>query len=262
MPAYPSSTPASRHLTRASLFSVLALSACAGSSSPPAAGDAEATNDPYESTNRFFYGVDDKLVRYTIKPVSEGYVFVVPEPVRNGLHNVLTNLSSPVLFTNDVAEAKPRRAGDTFMRFIINSTAGGLGVFDVASGWGYPAHYTNFGITLGLWGVPSGPYLYLPLLGPSSPRAATGRAIDAAVDPFTYVPHGYGLLTLNWARYGLGLVDDYSRAMNDIDHVKAGALDPYATFRSLYRQHTQSQIDDIRNDTRATPPDWTPAPAP
>jgi phospholipid-binding lipoprotein MlaA len=243
---------ASRLLSRAGLLSVLALSACAGTSSTPATGDADDVNDPYESTNRFFYRVDDTLVRYTIKPVSQGYVAVVPTPVRNGLHNVLTNLSSPVLFTNDVAQANPKHAGDTFMRFIINSTAGGLGVFDVASGWGFPAHQTNFGVTLGLWGVPSGPYLYLPILGPSSPRGVAGTALDAAVDPFTYVPHGYGLLTLNWARYGLGVVDTYSRVSGDLDHVKAGALDPYATFRSLYRQHVQSQIDEARASRQAS----------
>jgi phospholipid-binding lipoprotein MlaA len=246
MPATQTPKPGRRHLARTSLLGVLALSACAGGTSAPAGSDADDVNDPYEQTNRFFYRVDDTLVRYTIKPVSQGYVAVVPTPVRTGLHNVLTNLSSPVLFTNDVAQAKPRRAGDTFMRFIINSTVGGLGVFDVASDWGYKAHETNFGVTLGLWGMPAGPYLYLPILGPSSPRGVAGTALDAAVDPFTYVPHGYGLITLNWARYGLGVVDTYSRVSGDLEHVKAGALDPYATFRSLYRQHVQSQIDEAR----------------
>ena len=254
MRALAQSPKAGRLATAAMMLSTLAgLGGCAGSA--PAAGDAEA-NDPYESTNRFFYKVDDTLVRYTIKPVSDGYVYVVPAPVRTGLHNVLVNLSSPVLFADDVSQGKPRRAGDTFMRFLINTTAGGLGTFDVAADWGYPGHASNFGVTLALWGVPSGPYLYLPLLGPSSPRALAGSGVDGALDPFSYVPHGYGLLTLNWARYGLGLLDTYSRNENDLEHVKAGALDPYATFRSLYVQHTQSQIDNARNDARATPPAW------
>jgi len=259
MPATQTPRPASRHLACAGLLSALALSACAGSK--PATGDDEAVNDPYESTNRFFYKVDDTLVRYTIKPVAQGYVAVVPTPVRTGLHNVLTNLSSPVLFTNDVAQASPKRASDTFMRFIINSTIGGLGIFDVATDWGSPGHETNFGVTLGLWGVPAGPYLYLPLLGPSSTRGIAGTALDTAVDPFTYVPHGYGLITLNWARYGLGIVDTYSRVSGDLDHVKAGALDPYATFRSLYRQHVQSQLDEARAAAKSTtPPAGTAAP--
>ncbi len=246
-----------------SLFAAaLALSACA--TRPPASdaaatADFEQTNDPLEPTNRFFYRVNNTLDTYTLKPAAQAYVYVVPAPVRTGVHNVLSNLSSPVLLADDVSQANPRRAGDTFMRFIINSTAGGLGVFDVASGWGYPSHDTNFGITLALWGVPAGPYLYLPLLGPSSPRAATGFGVDIALDPFTYVPRGYGLLTLNWARYGLGLLDARSRFASDLDHIKATALDPYATFRSLYRQNLDSQIEAARHDKPATPPAWASA---
>ncbi len=250
-------------LERLPLLLVTAALATSGCATRPPASDREATadfeqtNDPYEPANRFFYKVDDTVDRYTLKPVAQGYVYVVPAPVRTGVHNVLTNLSSPVLFADDVSQANPRRAGDTFMRFIINSTAGGLGVFDVATGWGYPAHTTSFGVTLALWGVPSGPFLYLPLLGPSSPRDATGYAIDNALDPFSYVPHGYGLKTFNWARYGVALVDLRSRHLADLDTVKKGALDPYATFRSLYRQNMQSQIEAARHDKPATPPAGT-----
>jgi phospholipid-binding lipoprotein MlaA len=157
-----------------------------------------------------------------------------------------------------VGEAKPRRAGDTFMRFLINSTAGVAGIFDVAKSVGYPEHYAGGDVTLALWGVPSGPYLYLPLLGPSSPRGAAGYAADAALDPFTYVPHGYGLRTMNWARYGLGVIDTRAALLTDLDKVKSSALDPYATFRSLYRQHEQSVIDAARADDRSTTPDWYP----
>ncbi len=248
-----------KHLLPSLLLTGLALSGCA--TRPPASdkeatADYEQTNDPFEPSNRFFYGVDDKLERYTLRPVAEGYNAVVPTPVRNGLHNALANLTSPVLFADDVSQANPRRAGDTFMRFIINSTAGGLGVFDVAKGLGYPAHETNFGVTLALWGVPDGPYMYLPLLGPNNPRSLAGRGVDSALDPFSYVPHGYGLLTLNWARYGLGLLDTYARLYPDLDRARAGALDPYATVRSLYRQNQASLIDASRHDKAETPPAW------
>lgn len=232
------------------------LGACA---TRPPASDAEAlqeyrqTNDPLEPTNRFFYKFNDTLDRYTFKPVAQGYVAVVPAPVRTGLHNVLANLSSPVLFGNDVLQANPRRAGDTLSRFLINSTVGVLGTFDVAKGWGIPGHDTSFNVTLGVWGVPDGPFLYLPILGPSSPRGVAGFAGDVALDPFTYVPHGYGLLTLNWARYGLGLVDARAALLGDLDKVQASALDPYATIRSLYRQHTASQIEEDRHDRPMTP---------
>jgi phospholipid-binding lipoprotein MlaA len=248
--------------TAAFLGAALLLAGCAGKSAPTTAADAgdaadeDQVNDPYENTNRFFYKVNDTIDTYSLKPIAQGYVYVTPQPVRTGIHNFLANISSPVLFTNDVAQANPKRAGDTFMRFMINSTAGVLGVFDVAKLAGYRAHDTDFGVTLGLWGVPEGPYLYLPFLGPSSPRGATGYALDAAVDPFTYVPHGYGLRTFNWARYGMGVIDTRANLLTDLDKVKANALDPYATIRSLYRQHVQSQINEARDDKRLTPPNW------
>jgi phospholipid-binding lipoprotein MlaA len=243
----------------------LTLSGCA---TKPPATDADAvqeyeqTNDPLEPTNRFFYRVNDSLDRYTLKPIAEGYMFVVPTPVRSGVHNVLANLSSPVLFADDVSQANPQHAGDTFMRFVINSTIGGAGVFDVAKGLGYPAHDTDFGVTLGLWGVPTGPFLFLPFVGPSSPRALLGRGADTVLDPFSWVPHGYGLKTVNWARYGVGIVDLRAEFMSDIDHVKASALDPYATFRSLYRQNTKSQVEAAKNPAPTTTPSWGTQPAP
>ncbi len=238
----------------------LVLTACATkppASDPDAVADYEQTNDPMEPTNRFFYKVNDTVDRYSLKPIAQGYVAVVPSPVRTGIHNVLSNLSSPVQFTNDVAQANPRHAGDTFMRFLINSTAGGLGVFDVAKGWGYPGHDSGFNVTLGVWGVPSGPYLYVPFIGPGSPRSLAGFAMDTAVDPFTYVPHGYGLKTLNWARYGMGVLDLRANLLGDLDKVQASALDPYASIRSLYRQHTQSQVDAAKMPDKTTPPNWT-----
>jgi phospholipid-binding lipoprotein MlaA len=244
------------------LLGFTALLGVTGCATKPPASDADAvadyeqTNDPLEPTNRFFYKVNDALDTYAMKPVAQGYVYITPVPVRTGVHNVLTNLSSPVLFVNDVSEAKPRRAGDTFMRFLINSTVGVGGIFDVAKGMGYRSHDAGGDVTLALWGVPSGPYLYLPFLGPSSPRGVTGYAMDIAADPFTYVPHGYGLRTLNWARYGLGVIDTRAALLTDLDKVKASALDPYATFRSLYRQHEQSLIDAARSDDRPTTPDW------
>ena len=95
---------------------------------------------------------------------------------------VLANLGSPVLLTNDMLEGKPRRAGDTTMRFLINTTVGVLGFFDVAKGWGYPDHDADFGMTLANWGVPSGPFLFLPVLGPSDPRDAVGFVDSGSSD--------------------------------------------------------------------------------
>ncbi len=151
------------------LFIAGCLAGCATpppASDPDALADFRATNDPLEPTNRVVYAVDQKLDAGIIRPVARAYGAVVPEPVRNGIHNALGNLGAPVQLMNDMLEGKPRRAGDTAMRFVINSTVGLLGIFDVATGWGYPDHDADFGLTLAVWGAPEGPFLFLPLLGP------------------------------------------------------------------------------------------------
>ena len=122
--------------------------------------------------------------------------------MRNGIHNVLSNLGTPVQLGNDMLEGKPRRAGDTTMRFLINTTVGVLGIFDVAKDWGYPDHDADFGMTLALWGLPDGPFLFLPVLGPSDPRDAIGLGVDTAMDPFTWVGQGAAVRALDWSRFG------------------------------------------------------------
>jgi len=240
------------------LSALLALAACAKrppASDPDALQEYEQTNDPLEPTNRVFYAINNGLDTVLMRPLAVTYKTVFPEVVRGHLHNLLANLSSPVLFANDVLEAKSRRAGDTFMRFVINTTVGVGGIFDVASGWGYPSHDADGGITLAVWGLPNGPYLFLPFLGPSSPRDVTGFGADIALDPFNYASH-HGWSTFNWTRFGVSAVDARARVLNETDQIKQQALDPYATFRSLYRQHRQSQIEAVESDNRHTIPNW------
>jgi len=193
-----------------------------------------------------------------LRPAAEAYRFIVPGPVRTGIHNVLSNLGTPVQLGNDMLEGKPRRAGDTTMRFLINTTVGVLGFFDVAKMWGYPDHDADFGMTLALWGIPDGPFLFLPILGPSDPRDALGFGVDRVADPFTWIGQGAAVRALDWSRVAISALDQRSRYLDDIDSIKRTALDPYATFRSLYRQHRHSQIQDVRNDNRATVPVWFP----
>ncbi len=238
------------------VLSVLCLSACGVR---PAPGDALAqmdqVNDPLEGANRFLYRVNDGLDTYVLRPVAVGYRNAVPGAVRRPIRNVLNNLSSPVVFANDVLQGKPRRAGDTMMRFLINTTAGGVGLFDVATDWGYPRHGTDLGVTLALWGVGDGPFLFLPLLGPSNVRDAGGFAGDTAFNPLAYATFG-GSTAVNVTRFAVGAVDARERLIEPIDDVKRTALDPYATFRSAYGQNRRSTIDETRNDHRATPPAW------
>jgi phospholipid-binding lipoprotein MlaA len=225
---------------------------------PDAVADFKQTNDPLEPTNRVFYAINNGLDTVILRPAALAYRYVVPGAVRDGVHNALSNIGTPVQLTNDILEGKSRRAGDTFMRFVINSTAGVLGIFDVAKKWGYPDHDADFGMTLALWGVPEGPFLYLPVLGPTDPRDASGFGVDIAFDPFTWIgwPHDTGLTAFKWSRFGLNAVDTRERLLDPIDQIKKTALDPYATFRSLYRQHRHAQIEDVRNDNRATVPVW------
>jgi len=253
-------------LTAAAALAWPLIGPLAGCATRPPAGDAEAlqdyraTNDPLEPTNRFFYRVNSGIDAVVFKPAAEGYRFLFPKPIRNGIHNLLANLSTPVVLANDMMQSKPRRAGDTFMRFLINSTVGIGGVLDVAKNWGYPRHETDFGVTLALWGADPGPFLFLPILGPTDPRDAAGFGVDIAIDPFTWIGKGAVVTALDWSRYAVSAADARERVLEEVDNIKKTALDPYATFRSLYRQHRQTQIDETRNDNRATVPAWFPQP--
>jgi len=246
---------------------VLGISGCATkppADDPEAVADYQQTNDPLEPTNRVFYAVNNGLDTVILRPAALAYRYAVPGVVREGVHNVLSNIGSPVRLANDVLEGKPRRAGDTTMRFLINTTAGLLGIFDVATKWGYPAHDSDFGMTLALWGVPEGPFLFLPILGPSDPRDAAGFGADIVLDPFTWIgtgPNRTGWTAFKWSRQGMNAVDSRERVLDAVDQIKKTALDPYATFRSLYRQHRRAQIEDLRKDNRSTVPAWFTSPA-
>jgi len=226
---------------------------------PDAVAEFEETNDPLEPTNRVFYAINDGIDTVILKPAAQAYRYVLPSEVRTGVSNVLSNLNTPVRLGNDMLQGKSRRAGDTTMRFLINSTVGVLGVFDVAKDWGYPAHDSDFGLTLANWGVPDGPFLFLPVLGPSGPRDATGFAVDRVADPFNWVGQGTAVTAIGWTRFGVNALSQREAVLDTIDQVKRTALDPYATFRSLYRQYRASQLTTLRNDNRATVPVWFPA---
>lgn len=246
------------------LAAVLLGSTLVGCATPPPASDPEAvadfneTNDPLEPTNRVLYAFNNGLDTVILRPAAQAYRFVVPAPVRGGIHNVLSNLNTPVQLGNDMMEGQPRRAGDTAMRFLINTTVGVLGIFDLAKEWGYPDHDADFGMTLAVWGLPDGPFLFLPVFGPSNPRDAVGLGVDVAMDPFTWVGQGAAVQALDWSRFALTALDQRERHLEDVESIKKTALDPYATFRSLYRQHRAARIEDLRNDKRATIPVWFP----
>src|SRR3954470_19182586 len=201
--------------------SLIAMSGCAtrpGPGDQAAIEEFQENNDPAEPTNRVFYAINNGIDTYVLRPVAVAYRAVVPGRARRSVHNLLANMSSPVVFTNDVLETRPRRAGTTLMRFLINTTAGVGGLFDVATDLGWPEHDADFGITLSLWGVGEGPFLFLPILGPSNPRDAGGFAADIALDPLTWASFG-GSQTLGWSRYGLGATDARERVLDTVDSI-------------------------------------------
>ena len=254
-------------ISRITLLALGTVALLGGCATPPPADDEDAVaeykeaDDPIEPTNRVFYAVNDGLDTYILRPVAQAYRYAVPQLARKGVHNVLANLGAPVLLTADMLQGKPRRAGDAAMRFVINSTVGVAGIFDVADSLGYPTHDNDSGITLANWGVPEGPFLFLPILGPSNPRDAVGFGADFAIDPFTWLGAGAAVSTLGWTKTGANAVDSRERVLDPVDQIKKTALDPYATFRSLYRQHRESEVAAVRDDKGATIPVWFPQPA-
>lgn len=247
-------------LLRGPLLVAATMVVLAGCATPPPPGNKEAaaefrqTNDPLEPTNRVIYAVNDGLDTVFLRPIALAYRNFLPDPVQRGVHNVLSNLNSPVLLANDMMQGKPRRAGDTLVRFVVNSTAGVAGIFDVADGLGYKYHDSDFGMTLASWGVGDGPYLFLPVLGPSNPRDATGFGVDIALDPLTWIGKGRTVTNLGLVRTGLSAVDARAGVLDDLDKIKKQALDPYATIRSVYRQYRRAKIKAAQDDNRATYP--------
>ncbi len=248
-----------------SMLACLSLTGLTGCATPPPADDPEAVaefkelNDPMEPANRVFFAGNTFVDEAVLAPVARGYRAVVPDGVRTGISNVLFNIGTPIRLTNDILSGKPRRAGDTTMRFFINSTAGVLGFFDVAAGMGFVKTDSDFGLTLASWGVEEGPFLFLPILGPSSPRDFTGYIVDQTTDPFSWVGQGTAVMALRWSRFGISAVSTRDRVLDPVDQIKKTALDPYATFRSLYRQFRAAGIKKLAEDNRATIPVWFPA---
>ncbi len=247
------------HLLAALLLATPLLQGCA---TPPPADDKEAmeefrqTNDPAEPTNRAIYAVNNALDVMILEPAARAYRGLTPAPVRSSVHNILSNLGSPVRLAADMAQGKPRLAGDTLMRMVINTTVGLGGVFDVATDWGYPHHDNGAGTTLAVWGMEEGPYLVLPIFGPSNPRDTGGFLTDMALDPFTYTS-GPSWSIFSYSRIGATALDERERHIDDVDQIRKQALDSYATFRSLYRQHRAAEIARARmGDKSWTKPAW------
>lgn len=227
-------------LAGAALLGVAVLTG--GCASPRPDADAAAANDPLEPLNRKVYGFNKDMRALFIRPSTEIYRGVVPAYGRNRVSDFLSNLRGPVIFVNDVLQGEWDRAADTLARFGLNSTVGVLGVHDVAAEMGIPPHDEDFGQTLGVWGVGDGPYLVLPILGPSNMRDTGGLVVDSSFDPVTLAAVNSGNEWFIYSRTGLAILDEYDRVLDTLEEIENTSLDPYAALRSLYAQNRRAQI--------------------
>ena len=211
--------------------------------------------DPAEDVNRKIYGFNKGIDEMFLEPVAKGYRKVVPAPIRERIGAALSNINEPVSFANSVLQGDVDNSFKTFWRFVINSTFGIGGLYNVASDFGLKARKEDFGQTLGKYGVGGGPYLMLPLLGPSNPRDLVGKVADTFTSPFTYA----GTATTASIN-ATDTVDTREGLIEKIDEVDETSFDPYATIRSAYIQKRNdlinngdvSEEDNVEKDRQLT----------
>ena len=223
-------------MTKAAAAAAL-LSLAAGCATGPDANP----RDPLEPLNRSVYKFNDALDTAVLKPVATAYEKVTPSPVRTGVGNFFSNLGDLWSSVNAGLQLRPREATENLMRFSVNSVFGLAGVLDIATEMGIPRTQLDFGHTLGRWGTPSGPYLVIPLLGPSSVRDGTASFVDVYGDPVAGVDH---VATRN-SMTGLRIVDGRSRYLRATTMLEDSGVDKYGFMRDAYLNRRQNQIDDI-----------------
>ena len=203
--------------------------------------------DPWERLNRRTYAFNDAIDRAVLKPVAKGYRKVTPRPVRTGVSNFMDNLQYPITIVNDVLQGKLKPAASDTGRLVLNTTVGIGGIFDVASKAGLQKGDEDFGQTLGKWGVRPGPFVMLPLLGPSTVRDTFGKIPDHYTNPRFYMSHSSGTLGHDWVTYGLDavdIIDIRSRLLETTDPTLERVYDRYAFVRNAWLQRREYLVTD------------------
>ncbi len=220
-----------------------ALGTAALPSAPAFAGPGEparSDHDPIEGMNRKIFWFNDKVDVYVLEPVATGWAKITPLRVRNSVANFFTNVRTPIVAVNDLLQGKVVASGSDVGRFAVNTTVGVLGLFDPAAGWGLEKHVEDFGQTLGVWGVPSGPYLVLPFLGPSTVRDTGGYAVDYALTVYPFFVDSYVL----FAPPVVEAVNSRSLVLQEVRDAKQASLDYYSFVRSAYLQRRDALVHD------------------
>lgn len=200
--------------------------------------------DPFESSNRTIFAFNKAVDKAVIHPVVKGYRFIVPEPGRKGLRNFLRNLKSPVTLANEVLQGDVDGAGKVVLRAVVNTLVGVGGVFDVAGSEGYEYEQEDFGQTLGAWGVGHGPYLVLPILGPSSARDYAGYIVDLFADPLRWYLFNIDEEGWYYAKVGVEYLDLRKSLVDVLEELEKSSIDYYAAVRSTYYQRREALVRD------------------
>ncbi len=224
----------------------LALATLVGCATPPsdpaARAEFEQNNDPLEPLNRYFFELNRFIDFLFLHPWADTYRRVVPEYGRQRVHNALNNAGAAMDVVNESLQGRGTDGISTVGRFLVNSTLGVGGLFDVATDFGLPATAADFGQTLYVWGLPEGPYLVLPVFGPSNPRDAVGMGVDAYADPVSWVFKLNHLSEVNTGRTGMGGIDKRAEFIEPLEALEKSSIDFYAQMRSMSRQHRAKEL--------------------
>ena len=216
------------------ILSLLLLSACATVPGGPTEGD------PFESYNRAMFSFNEGLDQYILKPVTEGYDAILPSPVKTGVSNFFSNIGDIFVIINDILQFKFTQAVSDTSRFVVNSTVGLFGLFDVATPMGLEKHNEDFGQTLAAWGVSSGPYVVLPIFGPRTLRGTGGFIVESAYDPIYKIEQD----DTRYATIALRAIDTRYNLLKAGRIADQAALDKYSFVRDAYLQHRKNLVYD------------------
>ena len=232
-------------ITRASALAFalsLTLAACAHApTDPEARAQYERNDDPAEPTNRVIFAGNKFVDDHAVQPVARAYQDHIPTRVQESVHNFISNLGQPGIAVNDALQGNFSRSWGTVQRFAINTTVGGIGLFDVATDWNRPGHAADFGQTLGVWGVGPGPAVQLPLFGPSNVRDSVGKVGDLVMNPATFVSGG-AIAVVKAASGAAGFIDARAGQLSMTDSLERNSLDYYAALRSAAAQRRAALV--------------------
>jgi phospholipid-binding lipoprotein MlaA len=198
--------------------------------------------DPWEPMNRSIFEFNDSADKAVMKPLAQTYVKVIPGPAREGVHNFFENIADVGTGLNNILQGKPGQGVSDLGRFVVNTTVGIFGLWDVATPMGLDKHTEDFGQTLGVWGVPSGPYFVIPFLGPSTARDAPARAVD----PGWYYGQAIDSSSVYWSLWGLDQVRNRANLLKAESVLDQAALDRYTFVRDAWLQRRRNQVYDGR----------------